>query len=263
MNKTLEYMQSTSWGKTLLAIDDDLKKVKLFKFLFGIEYSFSVLFILTVLTWIVLLVYVYRSLFVFDIWLMEREQSTTAIKLGLTFLVGVAFSWIGLTPGIALILSVPQYLVFTVILVALSLIIQRVIYSYYPIDTPLRQIAVMLISGALGLIITYIIALIPGLISFIAWLTTLPSWLNKLITIILFVFLIYYSSAYSKTLNKYFASMKRKKQLRIMQNKIDKLEKKKDEEGTLSIEERKEKEMAERMLIALGKELEGEAGKEE
>jgi len=258
--RALAYMQSTNFGRFLLSINDGLHKLSpAFKFLIGIEYSFSTLFFMTLLTWIVIWVYVHRTLYIFDILLMNKPSYAYITKQVLTLGILILLSLIGLTPAIALLLSTPYYLVLAVLMVVMTVMISVLIKRINPTDNPIRfeiQTGIALIVSA---VITYILSRLDWLKSFIIWMATLPSWLNKIIAIFMFAFALYYSIAYSKLLKRYFTRMRKEKERQKLENRIEELEDKEDdkeETGGLTPEEKKEKRIAEQTLIAIGKELE-------
>jgi len=259
LNKTLEYMGSNPTGKFLLDLNEKIKTLNpIFNLFLGSDYSFTLLFFLTLIVWIIILVYVFRSAMILNVKYPERPKFVFQMKLIITLLAGILLSQLGLTKAIAFLLITPFYLFLTVIGIFLFIMISIGLLMLTKPKGILMEVLTVIGSAVLSFILCSWISTWSWLESMVNWITALPSWLSKLILIILIVFALYYSMAYSKMLKVKFKREIKQKQDENLRVRIAELEEKKNDEGAeaLSLEERKELEIGKRMLIAIGKELE-------
>jgi predicted Holliday junction resolvase-like endonuclease len=256
--KLLEYMQSTDTGKSLLSLNEKMSFFNpIFNLLLGINYSFSSLFFLTFLAWIVIITYIYRSLMVLNVKWMEHPKFVFMLKFVITTFAGIILSQIGLTKGIAFLLITPFYLFLTIIGIFIFILINSGLIAIIRPKRILSNSLTFFGSAFLTLILTAGISNWAWLKSSVEWLTTLPNWMNGLIIIILVVFILYYSMAYSKMLKVRFKKQIAQKQTEILKQKVERLEKKKkdEKEEALSTQEEEDLKNAKELLIELGKQL--------
>jgi hypothetical protein len=260
-DKILEYMSSNPTGKFLLDLNDKMKTFNpIFNTFLGTDYSFSVIFFLTLIVWIIIIVYIYRSAMILNVKWMAHPKLIFLSKIGICLLAGIILSQLGLTKAIAFLLITPFYLFLTIIGIFLFIIISITLISLTKPRGILMDILTVIGSAILSFILCSWISTWKWLESIVNWITTLPGWLSKLILIILIVFALYYSSAYSKMLKVKFKKEIKEKQERDLRKRVGELENKKEDEKeeALSPEEEKELEIGKRMLITLGKELEND-----